>query len=331
MKEAIFTIGLILVAMMGLTAQQKDFSKLTGPYLGQKPPGMVPELFAPGIISTGGHEGCGFFSPDGNEFYFHKGFAGRVAIVYMKQKNGKWTSPQVASFSGKYGDAEPHLSYDGQKLVFSSNRPLDGRGEPLNTTKIWMVERNGSEWGEARPFGYGVDMKNRELHPAFSETNDLYFCSNRDDELDIFILKYVDGGYLKPEKLGNKINSPYGDGDAFVSPDGSYMVFISYGRPECFGNSDLYVSHKNGDGTWGQAINMGPRINTQFREVDPVISFDGKYLFFRSNRRIHGSYSDEPVTYDDILKIESGPGNGNGDIYWVSSKIIDQLKPDETK
>ena len=29
-----------------------DWPVLKGPYIGQKPPGMTPEIFAPGIIST---------------------------------------------------------------------------------------------------------------------------------------------------------------------------------------------------------------------------------------------------------------------------------------
>jgi len=30
-----------------------DLPSLTGPYLGQEPPGQEPELFAPGLVSTG--------------------------------------------------------------------------------------------------------------------------------------------------------------------------------------------------------------------------------------------------------------------------------------
>jgi Tol biopolymer transport system component len=51
-------------------ACQDDFPILKGPYLGQKPPGMTPEIFAPGIVSTGLDELNSVFSPDGDEFYF---------------------------------------------------------------------------------------------------------------------------------------------------------------------------------------------------------------------------------------------------------------------
>jgi len=50
--------------------KQKDFPILKGPYLGQKPSGMSPEIFAPGMVSTELEEfGCSF-TPDGTEVYF---------------------------------------------------------------------------------------------------------------------------------------------------------------------------------------------------------------------------------------------------------------------
>jgi hypothetical protein len=46
----------LLVATANVFFKPNDFPKLTGPYLGQKPPGMKPEIFAPGIVSTGMYE-----------------------------------------------------------------------------------------------------------------------------------------------------------------------------------------------------------------------------------------------------------------------------------
>lgn len=331
MKQRGVFVGIIVFLVLAVNGctRQSELGILNGPYLGQKAPGMKPEIFAPGIVSTGGHEGCAYFSPDGTELYFHKGYGDRVAIVFMQQENGRWSSPQVTTFSGRYSDAEPHLSYDGQRLVFSSNRPLGGEGDPLSDQNIWMVERTEGEWGEPRPFGFDVNTEGTELHPTFSRSNDLYFCSDRDDELDLFVSRYIDGKYLTPQKLGDAINSPFGDGDAYLSPDESYMVFISYGRPECYGNADLYVSFRRDDGSWTQAKNMGPKINTEYREVDPVVSFDGKYLFFRSNRRTGRPHSDIPVTYSDIIQMTDSPGNGWGDIYWVDAGVIEELRPDD--
>ena len=50
--------------------KQDDFPVLKGPYLGQTPPGMKAEIFAPGIISTGFNEHGISFTNDGKELYF---------------------------------------------------------------------------------------------------------------------------------------------------------------------------------------------------------------------------------------------------------------------
>ena len=64
---------LILFALCQARIKQvkpDEFPALQGPYLGQKPPGMTPEIFAPGIVSTAEFEFAGTFSPDGKEYFF---------------------------------------------------------------------------------------------------------------------------------------------------------------------------------------------------------------------------------------------------------------------
>ena len=72
MKKLILT-NLLLITAIVISAQHKDSPKFIGPYLGQKPPGMVPEIFAPDFISTKeyGELNAGF-TKDGNEFYFSR-------------------------------------------------------------------------------------------------------------------------------------------------------------------------------------------------------------------------------------------------------------------
>jgi hypothetical protein len=40
-------------------------------------------------------------------------------------------------------------------------------------------------------------------------------------------------------------------------------------------------------------------------------------------------YTGKALTYDEIVKMFNSPQNGSGDIYWVSAKIIEDLKPKE--
>ncbi len=72
---------------------------------------------------------------------------------------------------------------------------------------------------------------------------------------------------------------------------------------------------------------MGGKLNTSFREVAPSISPDGRYIFFTSNRRLHEPYSVTPITYQQKMKALKGPGNGEGDIYWVDARVIEEFRP----
>ena len=96
--KRIISICFLLVTVSAISFAQKDFPKLTGPYLGQKPPGKTPEIFAPGIISTNMNAAKIAISPDGKEIFFRlmnfdHSF---ITIVFMRQKNGTWNNPEVA-------------------------------------------------------------------------------------------------------------------------------------------------------------------------------------------------------------------------------------------
>jgi len=63
-------IFLLLWATIDISAQVKDFPKLTGSYLGQTPPVNEPVIFAPGIVSNGRNHSSVAITPDGNELYW---------------------------------------------------------------------------------------------------------------------------------------------------------------------------------------------------------------------------------------------------------------------
>ena len=87
----------------------------------------------------------------------------------------------------------------------------------------------------------------------------------------------------------------------YISPDESFLIFESF-RPGGLGGSDFWLSLKDGDGTWGPAVNLGGPINSAGDDWFGGFSPDGKYFFFVSDR------------------------NGNNDIYWVDAGLIEALK-----
>ena len=75
MKPKAIYVGIFLSFIFILSSypQKSEFPVLKGPYLGQKQPGMTPEIFAPGIVSTEKfREFSGTFTPDGKEYYFFR-------------------------------------------------------------------------------------------------------------------------------------------------------------------------------------------------------------------------------------------------------------------
>lgn len=74
MKLGSMRIGIFLsiILVSYINAQQDAFPILQGPYLGQKRPGTMPEVFAPGIISVEENfeHSAAVFSPDGNEVFW---------------------------------------------------------------------------------------------------------------------------------------------------------------------------------------------------------------------------------------------------------------------
>jgi hypothetical protein len=288
------------------TAQKEEVPVLIKPYLGQKPPGMKPEIFAPGIVSTEIGELNTIVSPTGEEIYFCRSSrSGPTAIMVVKKESGKWTNPQVVSFSGTFSDMDPSMSADGLRIFFGSTRPsgkLNAEG-----CDIWIVDRTAlsADWSEPVNVGEPVNTEKNENYPTTTEFGTLYFQSAGHGGyggLDIFRSEFRNGKYAEPMNLGTTINSEYNDFDAFITRDESCLIFSSNGRPEGVGSGDLYISFRKKDGNWIKAQNMGEIINSTSMEYCPKVSPDGKYLFFTSGR------------------------SGNGDIYWVDAKIIEKFR-----
>ncbi len=287
------------------TEEKPDFPVLKGPYLGQKPPGVTPEVFAPGIISTDANEGCCCFSKDGQLFLFARAGSSLPGILMMEQIDGTWTKPRLASFSaGKY-DWDFMLSPDSKTVFVSSGRPLKKGGLPQKDYRIWISEQIKNGWSEPRLLPFPVNTGEHDSYPSVTEDGTLYFFSARKGgigERNIYKSLRINKKYPKVEILGSPINTKHQELDPFIAPDESYLIFCS-GKPGGFGKADIYISFRKRDGSWMEPVNMGDKINSSYSEYIPYLTLDGKYFFFTSNKP------------------------GNREIYWVDAKVIEVLKP----
>jgi Tol biopolymer transport system component len=320
-------------ALVIVVLTQVGFPTLNGPYLGQIRPGPAPEIFAPGILSLGFHEHNIAISPDGTEIFFVAASSdfSRYLIMTTKLKNGAWTMPETAPFSGGRNDGAPAFSPDGKRLYFSSRRPQTADGTPAEDFDIWYVERKGDSWTDPVNLGGPVNTSQNEVNPSLMSDGTIVF--QRIEKLgtlhwDLFMSSPKSGTYGVPERLPAPVNSEANEAGPFIAADGSYLLFQS-NRAGGYGVMDLYVTYRTRNGGWSEPVNLGEKINSPFSDWGPVVSPDGKYIFFGSFRNVQPIVP-ESRDYLEYMAARLGtPSPGKGTLYWVEAKIIDALKPKE--
>jgi hypothetical protein len=281
--------------------------------VGQPVPADTPQVFAPGIVSTDAVELNGVFSPDLREFFFARLIGGVQTLHHSILEGGVWSAPRpLHLFPGETRATadDMALSPDGQQLYFLGRHPHEHDPEGTSTD-IWVSERVNGRWATARVVPPPVSTGASEVYPVVVADGSLYFTSNRPGGFgpsDLYCAQRLrDGTFAQPVNVGPPINSEFGTGDTYVSPDERFMVFGSR-RPPSSGSADLFVSYRKDDGTWSEPVNLGGTINSPMIEYCPMITPDGAFLFF--SRRNPGTWADAK----------------EGDVFWISARIIDDIR-----
>ncbi|MCF2858227.1 hypothetical protein L1286_12140 [Pseudoalteromonas sp. SMS1] len=284
------TVRLCTIAILTpviLSSMQPDAQARTqshsAPYLGQKMPGSTPVVFAPDLVSTKHRETNPFFSPDMTEFYFTK-----------KDLNSEaWDL-----ISYVYKDKQWHHSVVGPRI----GRPLLAPdGETMYLGKYYMT-RTDCGWSQLKRIGPMFDRHDWGIMRLSASSSKTYVLDDYKSGDIIRISELKNGERLPPIALGPQINTGKYNAHPFIAPDDSYIIWDGV-RQTGFGDSDLYISFKQVDGTWSEAVNMGASINTSAREASASVTPDGKFLFFTRETP-----------------------NNDHDIYWVDARIIETLK-----
>ncbi|WP_400193812.1 OmpA family protein [Hymenobacter sp. B81] len=157
--------------------------------------------------------------------------------------------------------------------------------------------------------GDGINSEVEDYGPTYNdETSQLIFSSKRKrrgihgiiDE-DLYVARREGESWLDAEPLPKPINSPYNEGSACLSKDGTTMYFSRCECPTCHGNCDLFVStFKNGQWTVPQSLGMN--VNSSAWDSQPTLSRTEDTLYFASDRIGGFGLSDIWFTY----KLKSG-------------------------
>lgn len=255
-------------------------------YLGLRPPGLVPEIFAPEIVNTEEQvHSCVAISPDGDQMFWSLfstiSEVRQERIWFSKMIDREWSPPRIASFSSAYREGGPRFSYDGNRLYYTSCRPL-GPEDSTTDANLWVVRRTRSGWGDPEPLSPIVNTEFQEWFPSIARNGNVYYMfrgADPDVLWDICVSEFVGGCYTVPRRLGDTVNTHFVEGFPFVDPYEKYLIFYSERSGGYSEYGELYVCFKQADGTWSEAENMGPAINAGFTRF-PGLSPDGKWFFF---------------------------------------------------
>lgn len=249
------------------------------------------------------------------------------AIIRLTKEDGEWQSPKLASFSGRYNDLEPFFSPDGLRLYFASKRPVPGEEGDLHYD-IWYVERDKLEDAWSGPINLGppVNTPGNEFYPAVTNSGDLYFTSDGEGTKgkdDIFFSPYKGGAYGDPESMSEAVNSDGYEFNAFINPEGNYLIFSGYQREDGFGSGDLYISRLGPDGHWQEAKNLGAEINSDRLDYCPFVDSEGNLYF--TSKRVELPEPPYPIdSIDKWLETVNMPENGQTRLYWKTSWLDEE-------
>lgn len=264
----------------------------------------VPQIFAPGVISGPANDGSPVFTPDGSTIYFTRTNGNWGAILESHMVNGQWSRPVLAPFSGEWPDSSPAMAPDGAYLIFESRRPVaplavhpkEGEPSPGVVSNLWRVDRAGSGWSKPVRLPDTVNIGHGIWKPSVSASGTVYFVSIDDKGAKrLYSSQLKNGAYQQAQPLPFSAGTTL-DVDPEISPDESFLVFVSAGRLPGDTLDHLFIVARQGDG-WGPVLPIRyagdgkPAFST---DDEPHLGPDHRTLYFSSDRAFSAHYPRTP-------------------------------------
>ena len=294
-------------------------------------------LFFSRIINTKDNEGQVAFSPDEQTMYFTRSKRENsrnyqlYKVVLEENSNGNWINETELSISSdNYSIENPHVSFDGTELYFSSNMPGSFGGYDLYVAHI---NPDGS-LSEPQNLGPKINTQYDDKFPHLSKDGKkLFFSSKGHNALggfDIFVSS-ISEDIKTPRNLGTEVNSEF-DEIAFMFTEDD-KGFFSSNKEEGEGSFDMYRFKANIIYQQLQGVVVdeqeqplpnttvvlydveGNELDRQTTEVDAFYSFKVK-AYERYSLKVlkkgfekfesrFSSYKTDALIYKEILKLSS--------------------------
>lgn len=192
---------------------------------------------------------------------------------------------QKLSFSTDELEYFPTIPGDSEYLIYthrdiSGSRPTD---ENLFMGTLDGIARNG------QPLEGNLNSVLNEGAASISADGQfmvLTVCNRPDGKgkCDLYYSHWNPNfGWEVPKPLPGNINTGRWESQPSLGPDGQTIYFVR-GENNMSADMDIFISTMGTDGNWSKGKKLPESINSSDRESSPFIHFDGKTLYFRSER-----------------------------------------------
>jgi len=254
--------------------------------LGQQLVGVQAELFIPSTHPRERWNFGEFWGKDFDEFYFTPSHASPFSptVVVFRKENKVWK--RYNFHSALSGDR--NILYD----------------------KTKYIERIDSGWSKVKSLGAMFEREDWGIMRLSTSAKGTYVFDDYKNN-DVIRISRVNGGKREePMLLGKEINTGKWTAHPFIAPDESYLIWDSE-REGGYGGADIYISFRQESGSWGTAINLGDKINSELWENGAMVTSDGKRLLFgRSEKK----FRKDGTTYWESQR------------HWIDAQIIDHIR-----
>jgi len=217
--------------------------------------------------------------------------------------------------NSEFADYYPFAPGNGSLIVFTTRRKGNTGGvldpDGYYTSEIFISEFKNASWTKSKNIGVKLNTDYDEEAVGLSNDgkNLVVYIDHEDTYGDLYISKWEKSGYQLAVEVGSSVNTNKLETAGFVNSDNSLLLFATF-RSGGIGGCDIWMSKKLPTGEWGIAENLGEDINTIYDEDFPVISEDGKTLYFASNgHKTMGGFDVFKSTFNEETGKWSKPQN----------------------
>ena len=243
-----------------------------------------------------------------------------------------WIDNLGKQINTEYPDYAPLISADESVIMFTSRRSNSTGGEivgAMYNEDLYISEKDkDGNWSPAVGISEKINTKGHDATAGLSlDGLSLFVYMDNGDRGNLYISNKLEDGWEKPKGVGKNINGKKTrETGACFTFDKKSFYFVS-NREGTLGGTDIWRTDWNEEKEeWGEPVNCGDVINTNYDEVGVFIHPDGRTMYFSSKGHkgmggfdIFYSIMNDDGTWNEPVNIGYPVSTPDDDVHFVIS------------